>query len=87
LDRFTKTPYTITGPYLKELFDQAFIRGLHNPLERPTADAWEQALIKTNDLKLECSNKQCEQKWFIYNNTKDTKCPFCNTKYTTQFQF
>lgn len=76
-----KTPYTITGPYLKDLFDQAFIKGLHNPIERPTADAWEQALIKTNDLKLECSNKQCEQKWFVYNNTKDTKCPFCNTKY------
>jgi serine/threonine protein kinase len=76
-----RTPYTITGPYLKELFDQAFIKGLHNPLERPIADAWEQALIKTNDLKLECSNKQCDQKWFIYNNTKDTKCPFCNTKY------
>ena len=77
----SKTPYTITGPYLKELFDQAFIKGLHNPIERPTADAWEQALIKTNDLKLECSNKQCEQKWFIYNNTNDTRCPFCNTKY------
>ena len=76
-----KTPYTITGPYLKELFDQAFIKGLHNPTDRPTADAWEQALIKTTDLKLECSNKHCEQKWFIYNNTKDTKCPFCNTKY------
>lgn len=77
----SKTPYTITGPYLKELFDQAFIKGLHNPIERPTADAWEQALIKTNDLKLECSNKQCEQKWFIFNNTNDTRCPFCNTKY------
>jgi DNA-binding helix-hairpin-helix protein with protein kinase domain len=44
LDRFKKTPYTITGPYLKELFDQAFIKGLHNPNDRPTADAWEQAL-------------------------------------------
>jgi hypothetical protein len=22
-----------------------------------------------------------KQKWFIYNNTKDTKCPFCGTKY------
>ncbi len=76
-----KTPYTITGPYLKELFDQAFIKGLHNPNDRPTADAWEQALIKTNDLKLECSNKQCEQKWFVFNNTNNTKCPFCNTKY------
>jgi serine/threonine protein kinase len=77
----SKTPYTITGPYLKELFDQAFIKGLHNPQDRPTADAWEQALIKTNDLKLECSNKQCEQKWFVFNNTNNTKCPFCNTKY------
>jgi serine/threonine protein kinase len=76
-----KTPYTIAGPYLKELFDQAFIKGLHNPMERPIADAWEQALMKTNDLKLECSNKQCEQKWFIFNNTNNTKCPFCSTKY------
>lgn len=76
-----KTPYTITGPYLKELFDQAFIKGLHNPIERPPAEIWEQALIKTNDLKLQCSNSKCDQKWFIYNNTKDTHCPFCNTKY------
>lgn len=87
LDKFkpwtdlNKTPYTITGPYLKELFEQSFIKGLHNPIERPTAGEWEQALIKTNDLKLQCSNAKCEQKWFIYNNTKDTKCPFCGTKY------
>ena len=76
-----KTPYSITGPYLKELFDQAFIKGLHNPMERPPAVMWEEALIKTNDLKLQCSNHKCEQKWFIYNNTKDTRCPFCDTKY------
>jgi serine/threonine protein kinase len=76
-----KTPYTITGPYLKELFEQAFIKGLHNPMERPPAEIWEQALIKTNDLKLHCSNTKCDQKWFIYNNTKDTHCPFCDTKY------
>lgn len=76
-----KTPYTITGPYLKELFDQVFVKGLHNPNERPTAGEWEQALIKTNDLKLQCSNAKCDQKWFIYNNTKNTNCPFCGTKY------
>jgi len=78
-----KIPYTITGPYLKELFDQAFIKGLHNPSERPPAVMWEEALIKTNDLKLQCSNSKCDQKWFIYNNTKDTRCPFCETKYNT----
>lgn len=76
-----KTPYTIAGPYLKELFDQAFIKGLHNPNERPPAVMWEEALIKTNDLKLQCSNPKCDQKWFIYNNTKNTCCPFCGTKY------
>jgi serine/threonine protein kinase len=77
----SKTPYIITGPYLKELFERAFIKGLHNPLERPVASDWEQALIKTTDLKLQCSNSKCEQKWFIYNNTKETRCPFCDTKY------
>jgi hypothetical protein len=77
-----KTPYTITGPYLKALFDQAFIKGLHNPNERPPAVMWEEALIKTNDLKLQCCNTKCEQKWFIYTNTKDTFCPFCGSKYT-----
>ncbi len=77
-----KTPYTITGPYLKELFERSFISGLHNPQNRPIADEWEQALIKTNDLKLQCSNSKCDQKWFIYNNTKDTFCPFCGTKYS-----
>lgn len=76
-----KIPYTVTGPYLKELFEQAFVKGLHNPMERPPAQAWEQALIKTNDLKLECSNNKCEQKWFIFNNTNNTCCPFCGIKY------
>ncbi|MBI1837622.1 MAG: kinase [Flavobacteriia bacterium] len=76
-----KTPYTITGPYMKDLFEQAFIKGLHTPSERPPAVMWEEALIKTNDLKLQCSNSQCDQKWFIYINTIDTRCPFCNTKY------
>ena len=78
----SKTPYTITGPYLKELFERSFIKGLHNPNDRPIADEWEQALIKTNDLKLQCSNVKCDQKWFIYNNTRVTECPFCSTKYS-----
>jgi len=76
-------PYTIAGPYMKELFDQAFIEGLHKPDRRPPADSWEQALIKTNDLKLKCANGRCEQGWFIYNNTKKTFCPFCKTQYNS----
>ncbi len=73
----TKLPYSITGPYLKALFDAAFITGLHDPNHRPNADAWEQALLKTTDLMQPCSNKACEQKWFVFDNTASPKCPFC----------
>jgi serine/threonine protein kinase len=75
----TKLPYTITGPYLKALFDQAFITGLHHPNSRPNADTWEQALLKTTDLMQPCANKQCDQKWFVFDNTTSPKCPFCGT--------
>lgn len=75
----TKLPYTITGPYLKELFNQAFITGLHNPVLRPNADAWEQALLKTTDLMQPCSNPNCNQQWFVFDNTASPRCPFCST--------
>ena len=74
-----KIPYTVTGPYLKTLFDKAFIDGLHQPMQRPTADEWEQALLKTTDLMQPCSNAACEQKWYVFDNTNQPKCPFCGT--------
>ena len=79
-----KIPYTVCGPYLKELFDKAFIDGLHNPSKRPLADEWEQALIKTVDLMQPCQNPSCDQKWFVFNNTTSPKCPFCGTSYKGQ---
>lgn len=75
----TKLPYTITGPYLKTLFDQVFITGLHQPNHRPPAEMWEQALLKTTDLMQPCSNASCEQKWYVFDNTNTPKCPFCGT--------
>ncbi|RBL89954.1 helix-hairpin-helix domain-containing protein [Chitinophaga flava] len=75
----SKLPYTTTGPYLKELFDQAFITGLHQPNNRPPAEMWEQALLKTTDLMQPCSNAACEQKWYVFDNTFSPKCPFCGT--------
>ena len=77
-----KLPYSVTGPYLKVLFDKAFIEGLHNPMQRPTAEEWEIGLLKTTDLMQPCSNSSCEQKWYVFDNSNTPKCPFCNTKHT-----
>lgn len=76
-----KLPYTILGPYLKELFDKAFIEGLHNPQKRPSANDWEDALVKTVDLLQPCPNPQCTHKWFVFDNKLSPKCPYCNTPY------
>jgi serine/threonine protein kinase len=77
----SKIPYTVCGPFLTELFKKAFIDGLKNPSLRPTADEWEQALIKTIDLLQPCQNPLCDQKWFVFANTTKPVCPFCNTPY------
>lgn len=76
-----KLPYTIAGPYLVELFNRAFVDGLHNPDARPTAAEWEEALIKTTDLILPCENPNCVKKWFVYTNKLHPACPYCGTPY------
>lgn len=60
-----RLPYTICGPYLKKLFDKAFIDGLHNPSMRPSAAEWEDALIKTCDLVQPCQNPDCQAHWYV----------------------
>ena len=80
----TKLPYTICGPYLKKLFDRAFIDGLHNPQLRPTAAEWEAALIKTTDLMQPCQNEHCEAHWFVFDNSKKPHCPFCGQPFHGQ---
>lgn len=77
-----KMPYSIMGPYLKNLFDRAFIDGLHNPQKRPTSDEWEAGLIKTVDLLQPCKNTKCSHKWFVFDNKLSPKCPYCGTPYT-----
>jgi len=76
-----KISYKVTGPYLAPLFERAFITGLHTPAQRPTADEWEFALVKTVDLLQPCSNTSCEQKWYVFDNTTSPRCPFCGTPY------
>lgn len=79
-----KLPYTILGPYLKDLVKRAFEDGLHNPAKRPSADDWETALVKTVDLMQPCANTACEQKWFVFDNSSKPKCPFCGTPFKGQ---
>lgn len=80
----TKMPYTLCGPYIKKLFDRAFIDGLHNPAARPSAAEWEDALVKTCDLIQPCQNPDCEAHWYVFDNTTKPRCPFCGTVYKGQ---
>ncbi|MCZ2340950.1 MAG: kinase [Bacteroidales bacterium] len=78
----TKRPYSIVGPYLRDIFNRAFIDGLHDPNKRPTANDWELALVKTVDLIQPCANPNCEQKWYVFDNSTKPACPFCSTPYS-----
>ncbi|RBP44610.1 protein kinase-like protein [Roseimicrobium gellanilyticum] len=76
-----KIPYAICGPYLRDIFDRAFITGLHAPDQRPTAHDIETALVKTVDLIQPCANPSCDQKWYVFDNSTKPKCPFCGTPF------
>ena len=71
----------IAGPFLAALFERAFINGLQNPMSRPAAEEWENALYKTCDRLLPCSNPSCSGKWYVFDNSKHPRCPFCGTEY------
>lgn len=74
-------PYTLTGPYLAPLILRAFTDGLRDPSKRPSANEWENALIRTTDLLQPCSNPSCEQKWYVFDSSTRPQCPFCGTVY------
>lgn len=74
-------PYTVTGPYLSPLFERAFISALHVPAQRPSANEWETALVKTADLVQPCRNPRCAQQWYVFDNSTRPCCPFCKTPY------
>ena len=80
----SQTPCSLLGPKLAALFRQAFIDGLHNPTKRPTANAWETAIVQTGDSLLPCSNPNCVQKWFVldrFTRFASLQCPYCGTSY------
>lgn len=77
----SKVPFTITGPYLTELFLKSFVTALHDPSQRPSANDWEVALVKTVDLMQPCQNSACAQQWYVFDNSTKPKCPFCGTPF------
>ena len=68
------------GRYIEKLFLQAFADGMHDPDKRPTASAWEKALVKTWDLLQPCPNSNCPQKWFVLHDITHPKCPYCGAR-------
>lgn len=72
---------TLCGPLLNELFQRAFVEGLHLPDRRPTAEEWERALVLTQDFLIPCSNDDCFMGHYVFLNSSNTTCPLCNTRY------
>lgn len=76
-----KLPFTIMGPHLKELFLSAFVENLRNPPMRPTADDWEDAILRTRDLLVRCANAKCPKGWYVFDNSSKAVCPYCGAPY------
>jgi hypothetical protein len=72
-------PYTSLGSKVTELFNLAFIEGLHDSIKRPKASKWLNGLLWTFDNLTNCENSSCEWKWFVVEGKKIT-CPCCGTK-------
>lgn len=71
---------SVLGPYLVELFKRAFVDGLHEPSQRPSAANWELGLMRTWEMLYPCANSNCTHKWFVLHDKADGRCPFCGTK-------
>ncbi|MDR1080730.1 MAG: kinase [Deltaproteobacteria bacterium] len=77
-----RLPSSIMGRHLQELFLSAFVRNLHNPGGRPTADDWEDALARTRDLLVPCGNGSCVKGFHVVDGSPSRPvCPFCGTPY------
>ena len=65
---------------LEQLFLRAFVDGLHNPSERPTAMEWETELLRAWERLQPCKNPSCGKRWYILRDENDPTCPFCGTR-------
>lgn len=65
------------GPELEKLFQDAFVKGLHNPDERPSPHQWQQVLIHTYDRIVPCASKYCDWRFFVATAAPRLTCPSC----------
>lgn len=82
-----QVPCSALGPFLRDLFIRAFMKGLHAPNDRPTAYDWERGLIKTWDILHPCANPKCTHGWFVLHDATNPKCPFCGVKLNGSIPF
>ena len=75
-----KNPFQITGKHLEPLIRRAFVDGLHDPKQRPTAYEWEEALTLTIDFLYPCEEESCWRRAFVYQTESEQHCHFCGWK-------
>ncbi len=68
------------SPRVRDLFQRAFVGGLHNSALRPTADLWEEALSEMFDRVVPCANAACEQRYFVAPDMGPLICTLCGTR-------
>ena len=69
-------PYSSLGPAMVDLFQRAFVGGLHVPPNRPSALEWLRGLVKTWDLLWPCP-AGCPRKFSPIADPKLPRCGFC----------
>jgi len=71
-------PCTSLGPQLNDLFQRAFVKGLHAPNDRPGALEWVRGLSRAWDMLQPCP-AGCGQKWYIVSE-KTVRCFHCGAR-------
>ncbi len=74
----------ILGTEVAQLFQRAFVDGIHTPSKRPTAAEWETALSRMHKKIIICSNPECEHKHFVLTDLIQGKCIWCGAETTTE---
>jgi DNA-binding helix-hairpin-helix protein with protein kinase domain len=70
----------LLGDEVEALMRRSFTVGLRNPVQRPLAAEWGDALVRMTEQMVPCSNSACEGKAFVLLRDQPAVCPWCQTK-------